>query len=373
MKSNIDKQLFLKIRSWKPVLLKHEKQIVMSLRWPLIIASSCLMIFAPNLLLPKSVIYGFALFHVLSNALLSFVDESRFRSIPFFSALGLFDTLALSFSLLVTGQLASDLYLTYFLIIITAAFWKDFRYSLGFAVVISLLYGGLLFLVEGLQTETMLRIPFLFMASVFYGYFAQIAANEQDLRKILELESRRDFLTSLPNRRAFEERLVEELPRAVRYERPLSLLILDIDNFKIVNDSLGHQWGDVVLRNVAEILGHRKRPSDFAARVGGEEFAVILSETALDAAVDAGNRLRREIGEHPVETPKGSLSVTVSIGASSHTGNFPDAEQLYAEADKALYLAKARGKNRVEILGRAVSAPAIMVKRKEFDTRSRNG
>ena len=361
MKSNINQGLFLKMRSWKPDLPKHEKQIVMRLRWPLIIASSCLMIFAPNLLLPKSVLYRFALFHVLSNALLSFVDEIRFKSILFFSALVLFDTLALSFSLLITGQLASDLYLTYFLIIITAAFWRDFRYSLAFAVVISLFYGCLLLVVEGLQTETMLRIPFLFMASVFYGYFAQIAANEQELRKIVERESRRDFLTSLPNRRAFEERIAEELARAVRYERPLSLLILDIDNFKIVNDSLGHQWGDIVLRNVAEILGDRKRPSDFAARVGGEEFALILSETALDAAVDAGSRLCREIGEHPVETPKGAVSVTVSIGASSHTGNFPDAEQLYAEADKALHLAKAGGKNRVEILGGTASVrPAVI-------------
>jgi len=257
----------------------------------------------------------------------------------------------LSFALIVTGQLGSDFYLSYFLMIIIAGFWKDFRWSLGFALVLSLFYSYLLFIAESLTTSLLLRVPFVFIASVFYSYFVQVVNNEHALREKAEREARRDFLTGLHNRQAYQERITHETERSIRYGRPLSILMVDIDNFKLVNDTLGHEWGDIVLQKVAGHLGTNLRNVDFVARFGGEEFIVILPETNLDGALEVADRLRLAIKESPVETPRGLLPVTVSIGVgSSGFRDLTDHRQLTSDADQALYIAKKAGKDRVETL-----------------------
>jgi diguanylate cyclase (GGDEF)-like protein len=164
-------------------------------------------------------------------------------------------------------------------------------------------------------------------------------------KQLLEL-SNTDPLTSLRNRRAFDERLGEAFEHARRYGRPLSLAVVDIDRFKTINDTQGHDTGDAVLRGVAKTIGSRTRQTDFAARVGGEEFAILLPETALFEALQFGEKLRAGIAAEPVAGQR----VTVSIGIANFPhSSVPGTAGLFRAADQALYRAKENGRNRVEI------------------------
>lgn len=326
-----------------------EKETIIRLRWLVVIASCYLLIVSPDRLFHEDIVNGFMLFYVWSNASLYFVEPERFRSFRFFSTVVILDTLALSFSLIASRQLGSDLYLTYFLIVLIASFWRDFRWSLGFGILISLLYTYLLFIAESLNSYMALRVPFLFIASVFYGYCTQVVWSERILRKKAEHEVRKDFLTGLWNRQGFDERMKEETERAHRYRRPLSLLMVDVDDFKAINDRFGHPWGDVVLQKVAGVLKNMVREPDFTARIGGEEFVMLLPETDLPGATRVAQRICLEVEKCLIETPDGPIRVTVSVGTSSDCCiNKSDFAQILSNADKALYVAKQNGKNRVE-------------------------
>ena len=158
-----------------------------------------------------------------------------------------------------------------------------------------------------------------------------------------------DALTRLHNRAYFEERLVEELLRASRYGRALSVAILDVDSFKQFNDTYGHPAGDAALRTLAAALRRSARRSDIVARYGGEEFVIILTETRVHEAVAKLDALREEVGKLPIETPRASWPsrLTVSAGVASwpDDGAWPD-ELLHA-ADDRLLAAKRAGRNRV--------------------------
>ncbi|MGM0571152.1 MAG: diguanylate cyclase [Pseudomonadota bacterium] len=154
----------------------------------------------------------------------------------------------------------------------------------------------------------------------------------------------RDHLTHVYNRRGFDRLLKSAIATASRYQRPLSLLFLDIDHFKPVNDQCGHTVGDKLLRQVANLLRQLARESDVVCRWGGEEFAVLVPETALDEAVDLAERLRATIARD-VASPLGPI--TVSIGVAQHLSQEPE-DLLIQRADQALYWAKEKGRNRVE-------------------------
>jgi two-component system cell cycle response regulator len=158
-----------------------------------------------------------------------------------------------------------------------------------------------------------------------------------------------DALTQLHNRAYFEERLVEELLRASRYGRSLSVAILDVDGFKQFNDSYGHPAGDAALRTLAAALRGSARRSDIVARYGGEEFVIILTETRVHEAVAKLDALREEIGKLPIETPRrswpGRLTVSAGVASWPDDGAWPD-ELLHA-ADDRLLAAKRAGRNRV--------------------------
>jgi diguanylate cyclase (GGDEF)-like protein len=161
-------------------------------------------------------------------------------------------------------------------------------------------------------------------------------------------QAKTDELTGLPNRRRFDEILARELERAKRFGRPFSLLLLDLDDFKKVNDTYGHLQGDQVLRTVAKALAAESREIDEPARFGGEEFAVALPETDVRGAEKAAERIRTRIASTPIslEGRGAKVSVTVSIGISGTPDHPRDARALVGLADEALYAAKREGKNR---------------------------
>jgi len=162
-----------------------------------------------------------------------------------------------------------------------------------------------------------------------------------------------DPLTGLLNRRYFQERLEEEIARSLRHERALSLLMLDVDGFKRFNDTFGHLAGDHALRLVGESLVRAVRHMDIVARIGGDEFIVILPETDETLAAQIAERIRREVAmvrpPAPGSDPLANAPVTISIGIASYQINSDDREGLLERADQALYKAKAGGRNRVEV------------------------
>ena len=187
---------------------------------------------------------------------------------------------------------------------------------------------------------------------------------------LVELSSR-DALTGLANRRAFELALGREVDRVARSGEPALLLTLDIDHFKRVNDSKGHVAGDQVLRAVASALVDCVRPMDLVARVGGEEFAIILPNCASTFGQTVAERLRRRVERMPVLLqPSGQqISVTVSVGGAVAPQWVRSTPTLWQErADQQLYLAKAQGRNLVRLEPTAVSVVSNEEKRLLFDT-----
>ena len=166
----------------------------------------------------------------------------------------------------------------------------------------------------------------------------------------IEHMSMTDQLTNLPNRRSFNDRLSAEWKRAKRMKVPISILLIDIDNFKKYNDTYGHQQGDVVLQSVSkEIARTLKRPSDFAARWGGEEFIVLLPDTNQDGAVTIAEQIRKNVEAVTVDIVEcKAVHVTVSLGANAQIpADDYTSDDFIHHADDALYMAKAAGRNRV--------------------------
>ena len=155
-----------------------------------------------------------------------------------------------------------------------------------------------------------------------------------------------DGLTQLFNRRYFNETLERELNRCRRYSRPLSLFIFDVDFFKRINDKFGHVAGDALLRQLAQVVKPRLRREDVLARVGGEEFAVILPEVNLTGAHTTAEKVREVVESSTFVFDDAVMPCTVSVGVAEYDGQM-EPKDLYARADQALYQAKAGGRNRV--------------------------
>lgn len=160
-----------------------------------------------------------------------------------------------------------------------------------------------------------------------------------------------DALTGVNNRRSFEIHLKEEVDRHKRYGHPLSLIMFDIDHFKEVNDTYGHQCGDAVLQTIAALIGRSIRSEDILARYGGEEFCCILPETSLESALILAERFRNKIAEHLFECQQDHVRLTISLGVSAMGAETKTAEVLLKKADDGLYAAKNKGRNRFEFVG----------------------
>lgn len=177
----------------------------------------------------------------------------------------------------------------------------------------------------------------------------RVASRILDLHEKLREEATHDSLTGLLNRRAIVEKLSHELERGARDEKPLSVMMLDLDHFKRVNDSCGHAGGDAVLREAARSMKNALRSYDAVGRYGGEEFLMIAPGYAEVESLSLAERIRAAVASQCVETPLCTLSITCSVGVAVSDGKNEDAESLILRADHALYRAKAKGRNCTEL------------------------
>ncbi len=207
------------------------------------------------------------------------------------------------------------------------------------------IYGTLVFLGRTLRDQPLSEEDKAFI-ELLAAWFGK-ALFEQRQRQMLETMAMTDSLTGLPNRRAADARLTVELARAKRAEEPFTIVICDLDRFKLINDHFGHDVGDEVLQHVGTILQTALRESDWVARWGGEEFILFLHRSTGQEAFNAMERLREEIKTHPLVTPHGNLELTASFGIGTYRGSEADITQVLAEADGCLYEAKRHGRDRV--------------------------
>lgn len=180
-----------------------------------------------------------------------------------------------------------------------------------------------------------------------FGFHAAFALEKARLHQEVRQLATIDGLTGLYNHRAFQERIETEIERARRFGSKVSLLMMDIDNFKRLNDTYGHSMGDEVLRRIGCKIVENIRNIDFAARYGGEEFTVVLPETNLEGAKITAERIREAIKDYRITHGENLISVTVSIGVSTYPDNASSRVDLIEKADAALYEAKRSGRDRV--------------------------
>ncbi|MHA6250408.1 sensor domain-containing diguanylate cyclase [Oceanobacillus sp. CAU 1775] len=186
----------------------------------------------------------------------------------------------------------------------------------------------------------------LFAAGIVFDITEQKELEERLIIENKELTKayHTDSLTNIKNRRAIMEELENRMEQTIKYTSPLTILLIDIDNFKMVNDTYGHTFGDKVLRGVAQIIKDNIRGLDTVGRYGGEEFLVILPNTSLESARFVANRICSEIAAHPFE----DIQVTISGGIALYDNQKPDKLKTFIDhADNNLYQAKAIGKNRI--------------------------
>jgi len=170
---------------------------------------------------------------------------------------------------------------------------------------------------------------------------------KKELAKHLKYHASTDTLTGLMNRRTYFKACEKEIQSATRYKTKLSYLMIDIDKFKKINDTYGHPFGDEVIRSLSALLIENSRSADYVARIGGEEFAILMPETDVDAAYHLADRLRANIAKHKIIFENKVVQITVSMGLSHLSDEDSDIETIVKRSDDALYAAKENGRNQV--------------------------
>jgi diguanylate cyclase (GGDEF)-like protein len=236
--------------------------------------------------------------------------------------------------------------------------WYLGAYSLLFRVIVQQLAtqykGDVPRLVSLMVTvDKLLRFDEIFVVDTYYRATTQrLAESLQQLNSAheeLKQVARLDPLTRVNNRRALLEQLEMELQRCRRYHHPFTVLFLDVDHFKVINDRFGHVAGDMVLQRIMQLAGSLTRPPDIVGRYGGEEFAIGLVECDLTGARPIAERIRSAIEQLVLSWEGQRIAVTVSIGLAVLTPDIEKIERLIDRADRALYEAKASGRNRIEV------------------------
>lgn len=191
-------------------------------------------------------------------------------------------------------------------------------------------------------TDVSFALLTLLLSTLIYRYWRQVINARDELAHM----AMTDYLTGLVNRRAFIDATNVEIARSLRYAAPMSLLMFDVDHFKAINDSHGHEMGDLVLQKLAEITRGTLRAVDLVGRWGGEEFVVLLPETDASRAAEVAERLRSNIEAMNITGADPVIRVTISVGYATLARNVPDINALIKRADEALYQAKESGRNR---------------------------
>jgi diguanylate cyclase (GGDEF)-like protein len=231
---------------------------------------------------------------------------------------------------------AASTYVTICLVLLPSTAWFVAQDSL---VLRSMAAGAVVYVAAAMRATRTL--------SFFVRQSFQLAHELRISNDTAERLARTDELTGMKNRRAFYELAQQAFEQAERYDRPLTLMSIDIDHFKRVNDTWGHAAGDAALRAMARVIVNNSRMTDIAGRVGGEEFAILLPETTTAAAAVDAERLRRETEETVVTHNNVEIRFTCSIGVASRDAVVGSLDMLMGRADGALYEAKEKGRNRV--------------------------
>ena len=232
--------------------------------------------------------------------------------------------------------------------------YSSIRYIAITTIISVLLPTTIWFFIQGTRTPVLIALAsLLFFASAIRGtkilartlhQTFQLSNELSQARDIAERLARTDTLTNLNNRRAFKELCNQRILYCQRHQHDVSLLLLDLDSFKNINDQLGHDAGDRALQQLAQILSDTVRSSDICGRIGGEEFALLLSKTDMAEASLVAEKLRLTIERTIINTPEEQFSITASIGVSCGNDSL---ESLLKAADKAMYKAKQAGRNLV--------------------------
>ncbi len=248
-----------------------------------------------------------------------------------------------------TGGINSPLLNMYLLVIVTSALTLGKVTTLLEFILITAVYfylGHAVYVENTFSLINFCELMILFAPFLLTGYLtSMLAADVQNGREILELMSETDEMTGLRNRRSFKKAITAELKKAIRYSRSFSIMMIDADNLKAINDQFGHGTGDKLIKSVAESIRESLRDSDILARFGGDEFIVMLPETDAGHAQEAGERIRKSVENTSFSVDGNRISSTVSIGIASYPQDSTAIEDLLGKADEALYQSKGLGKN----------------------------
>lgn len=289
----------------------------------------------------------FALFTLAFHYFKFFRIETRWKLATETWAMLLF----ISWVVMHTGGVHSPLLNLYLLVIIASALTLGKIVTLLEFVLITCVYlymGYPIYAGETFSVTNFVQLMVMFTPFLLVGYLTtMLSADVQYGRKLLELMADTDELTGVHNRRSLGNALERELERSIRLGKPFSVIQIDADSLKAVNDSYGHEAGDRLLKNLCDIVGETSRDSDTLARTGGDEFVMLLPGIDGEHAGTIAERIRKAVTNSSFDVNGNAISTTVSIGIASYPQDADNVDDLLGRADQAMYRSKQAGRNRV--------------------------
>lgn len=256
----------------------------------------------------------------------------------------------ITFVLWHTGKIESPLFSLYFIVIITSTIALGEKTTLFEIALIFTCFLLLSFTPSAVTTLSLRQVsgPLVLLFTICcVAFLGTMLSRETELaQKKTRILSQTDYLTGLWNMRMFTSLLVNELSRSVRFKRNFSVMMLDVDNLKPVNDTYGHESGSNLIKLIGDTIKKTLRDYDIVGRFGGDEFMVLLPNTMPDQAMATAERIRKAVYSAELIVPDGSVSVSTSIGIALYPDHGAEAEELINKADRALYVSKNKGKNR---------------------------
>lgn len=270
------------------------------------------------------------------------------------SVLVVLDTVLVPATLYATGLTSADLFVAYFGIIMMAGASGSVQRTLILSLLAWCTYAAFTLSMEGSlwHGNVLLSLPFFLVVTLFYGGLAELVHRERAERERLAHVALHDELTDLPNRRLIMESLTRALSESIRFNSPMSCVVLDLDGFKHANDVYGHSMGDQVLHDVAALLTAEKRGYDLAGRLGGDEFVWVLPRADEEGAMAAAERFREAVAQFQFGKKEAPFHLTTSVGITTFVPGLmpePSPKEMLRAADVALYAAKKCGGNQIRV------------------------